>query len=426
MQLQLFKWAILPIAFVAGSLLSAHAAVAEKGESVGRIERGERGERGESVERGRRLKHIFIIDMENHNFTQPSSDTKAPNQIFGNPAAPYQNSLITPGNRNAAQVSWAGAYHNVLATPSGNNPSIHPSEPNYIWQEAGDNFGVLNDNDPYKNPGGTNQNTTLHLSALLQQAGISWKSYQEDIDLAKNATGLLTNTVLPRNQWTVPLTSFSGTSPDYTNPYNGSHQYNFATKHDGHLFFTDTNGGNDPTPANPLASKYAPLQQLEEDLAHNQVASYTLITPNQFNDSHTALTNGFDYHGVHYTGDQSAIAQGDNFLATIIPKIMSSAAYKDNGAIVIWWDESEGTNQNDFSHTLEEIVISPLSKGNAYESFVNYTHSSDLKSWEELFGVYAPGGGFLGDANSPNTNDLSDLFKDGAITSKEGAEAMDN
>lgn len=419
MQLKLFKWAILPVAFVAASLLSIHAVVAEKGESVGSIEKGEKFEGGE---RGRRIKHIFVIDMENHNFTQPSSDTSAPHQIFGNPAAPYQNSLITPGNQNAAQVSYAGAYHNVLATPSGNNPSIHPSEPNYIWQEAGDNFGVLNDNDPFKNPGGTNQNTTLHLSALLEKAGISWKSYQEDIDLAKNANGLLTNTVLPQNQWTVPLSSFSGTSPDYTNPYNGSHQYNFATKHDGHLFFTDTNGGNDPTPANPLASKYAPLQQLREDLAHNKVATYTLITPDQFNDSHTALTNGFDYHGVHYTGDQSAIAQGDNFLATIIPEIMRSDAYKDDGAIVIWWDESEGTNQNDFSHTIEEIVISRLAKGNAYESFVNYTHSSDLKSWEELFDVYAPGGGFLGDANSPDTNDLSDLFKKGALTSKERRE----
>jgi hypothetical protein len=131
------------------------------------------------------------------------------------------------------------------------------------------------------------------------------------------------------------------------------------------------------------------------------------------------LTNGFTYNGVHYTGDQAAVAQGDNFLAKIIPEIMSSDAYKDNGAIVIWYDETEGSNQNDFSHTLTEIVISPLAKGNAYESLVNYTHSSDLKSWEELFGVYAPGGVFLGDANSPDTNDLSDLFKQGALTSNE-------
>ena len=34
---------------------------------------------------------------------------------------------------------------------------------------------------------------------------------------------------------------------------------------------------------------------------------------------------------------------------------------------------------------------------------------------EELFGVSAPGGGFLGGANTPGTNDLSDLFKPGAL-----------
>lgn len=379
---------LLPAAYVAGSLLTAQAAVAAS------------------------LGDVFVIDMENHNFTQPSSQT-SPEQIFGNPAAPYQNSLITPGNPNSAQVSWASNYYNVLSTASGNNPHIHPSEPNYIWQEAGNNFGVLNDNDPFQNPGGTNQNA-INFSGLLQNAGIPWKSYQEDIDLAKNSQGQLTSTVLPQDQWTVPLTSFSGTSADYTNPYNGSHQYNFATKHDGTLFFTDTNGGNDPTPSNPEVSHYAPLQQLATDLANNTVAPYTLITPDQFNDSHTALTNGFDYNGVHYTGDKAAIAQGDNFLSKIVPQIMASAAYKNNGAIVIWWDESEGGD--DLNHTLEEIVISPLAKGNAYVSTLPYTHSSDLKSLQELFNVYAPGGGFLGDANTPGTNDLSDLFKPGALT----------
>ena len=76
---------------------------------------------------------VFVINMENHNFTQPADDEDdTPQQIVGNPAAPYLNSLITPGNPNAAQVSYASSYYNALATPSGNNPSIHPSEPNPI------------------------------------------------------------------------------------------------------------------------------------------------------------------------------------------------------------------------------------------------------------------------------------------------------
>jgi hypothetical protein len=352
--------------------------------------------------RAQMLNDVFYIEMENHNFTQPGSQT-SPNQIKGNAAAPFQNSLITPGNSNAAQTSWASQYFNVLA---GTGNHIHPSEPNYIWQEAGTNFGVLNDNTPYGTDG-TNQNTNLHLSGLLQAAGISWKSYQEDRDT--DAAG----NVLPKSQWTVPLNNMSGSYTTVHNAYNGSLQYNFAPKHDGQLFFTDTNGGNDTTPSNPEARYYAPLQQLSVDLNSNTVARYNLITPDQYNDSHSVLTGGFTYHGVNYTGDAAAIAQGDNFLSILVPEIMASQAYKNNGAIVIWWDETE--DGDDFDHTLEEIVISPLAKGNAYESALTYTHSSDLKSMEELFGVYAPDGSFLGDASTPGTNDLSDLFVGGAL-----------
>src|ERR1700757_2103049 len=102
---------------------------------------------------------VFVIDMENRNWTQPSTDTSAPAQIYGNSAAPYINSLVTPGNPNAVYVSYASAYHNVLSTSNGSNPSIHPSEPNYIWQEAGSNFGLANDNDPY---GSTHQVSVIN------------------------------------------------------------------------------------------------------------------------------------------------------------------------------------------------------------------------------------------------------------------------
>ena len=65
---------------------------------------------------------VIYIELENHNWTQPAGET--PQQISGNPAAPYVNGLATPGNPNAAEVSYATAYHDVLSTPNGNNPSI--------------------------------------------------------------------------------------------------------------------------------------------------------------------------------------------------------------------------------------------------------------------------------------------------------------
>ena len=372
------------------------------------------------------IKTVFVIAMENHNWTQPANQfTGGIQQIYQNPNAPFINSLVNGTafanvgdsvQHISEQVSYATAYHNVLATPSGNNPHIHPSEPSYLWAEAGTNFGVLNDNEPFAAVGPTNQDTSLHLASLLTQAGTSWKSYQEDTDLTTVA-GQLTNVPLPQDQWTVPLKNLSGVFGAGLNQFNGANQFNYAAKHNPQVFFTDTNGGNDLTTGNPLSSQYAPLQQFFTDLANNTLAEYNWITPNQFNDMHTTLAAG--YKGL--TGDPAKIKQGDDFLAQIVPVIMASDAYKNHGAIVIWFDESEqdgvaGDNPDDFNHTIGEIIISPRAHKNVngipYASPINYTHSSDLRTMQEIFHV----GPFLGDA--ANATDLSDLFEAGAIPKK--------
>ena len=60
---------------------------------------------------------VFYIPLENHNWTQPSTVTGV-HQIFGNSAAPFINSLVTPGNPNAAMTSYASNYQNVVDRPS--------------------------------------------------------------------------------------------------------------------------------------------------------------------------------------------------------------------------------------------------------------------------------------------------------------------
>ena len=376
------------------------------------------------------VKTVFVIALENHNWTQPAVCPGCPEQIFQNVNAPFINSLVN-GTATAVingqlvniseQVSYAAAYHNVLSTASGMNPDIHPSEPNYLWAEAGTNFGILNDNDPFSNPPTypNLQNTPLHLATLLAQSGQTWKSYQEDIDLTPSGPNL-TNVPLPQAEWTTPLASFSGNFVSGTNAYNGSKQYNYAAKHNPMVFFSDANGGAPPnfTNTNPATLQYAPLQQLSADLANDAVANYNWITPDQYNDMHTALTGGFTYQGTLRTGDAANIAQGDNFVSQVIPMIMASNAYQNHGVIVIWWDESEGNNpgSDDFTHTIGEIVISerahPNVNGLPYASPVNFTHSSDLRTWQNIFRV----GPYLGDA--ANATDLSDLFKPGVVPKK--------
>lgn len=100
---------------------------------------------------------------------------------------------------------------------------------------------------------------------------------------------------------------------------------------------------------------------------------------------------------------------------------MASNAYKDHGVIILWWDEAEsdgvaGDNADDFNHTIGEIIISSRAHKNVdgipYASLLNFTHSSDLRTMQEVFHV----GPFLGDA--ANATDLSDLFDPGAIPKK--------
>jgi phosphatidylinositol-3-phosphatase len=324
-----------------------------------------------------------------------------------NPYAPFINSLVNGTSGISGEVAYATHYIN-------SGVGIHPSEPNYMWAEAGTNFGVNNDDNPYHSDctPDTVQNTDQHLTAFLMKARRTWRSYQEDTDV-----DLTTNVPMPQSSWTVPLFSVSGVFTNGgVNAYNFSNQYNYAAKHNPMVFFTDTSGGCDATTSNKMRLNYAPHQQLALDLQQDEAADYNWITPNQYNDQHTTLTNGYGGpSGSPLKTDAARIAQGDNYLARIVPLLMASEAYRDHGIIVLWWDESEGGDTADF--TLPFIVISKdvqENGGKPFASAIGYSHSSFLRTMQELFDV-DPDGGFpwLGDAAA--AQDLAALFKHGTL-----------
>ncbi|MGE5243076.1 MAG: alkaline phosphatase family protein [Betaproteobacteria bacterium] len=363
----------------------------------------DRGQDDRGDARDGRVRKVFVVALENHNWTQPSTTTK-PEQVFRNPAAPFINSLVDGTSGISHEVAFADNYINAA-------PGVHPSEPNYIWAEAGDNLGVFNDHNPYHadcSPD-TVQSTDQHLSAFLTKAGRTWRSYQEDTDVDA------TNVALPKSAWTVPLFSVSGlfTAPGL-NASNYTAQFNYASKHNPMVFFTDTNGGCNTTTSNPLRLQYAPLQQLALDLQSGDVADYNWITPNQDNDMHNTLDTG--YGQFPSTDDGARIAQADNFLARIVPLIMASDAYRHGGAIVLWWDESEGGDTSAF--TLPFIVISrdahPNVGGRPFASSVELSHSSTLRTLQEIFDV-DPSSGFPWLGAAATANDLSSLFRPGTI-----------
>ncbi len=276
---------------------------------------------------------VFLIVMENHNW----SDIKQSS------SAPYINSTLLP------MASHAEQYYNP--------PGLHPSEPNYLWLEAGTNFGVTTDDDPAVN----HQSSTQHLVTLLEQAGISWKSYQEDID----------GTVCPLQS--------SGL---------------YAPKHNPMVFFDDVTNTNDAASSYCIAH-VRPFSELASDLQNNTQARYNFITPNLCNDMHNTCSPMND-----------SVRQGDTWLSQQLPIILNSQAYQNGGVVFITWDEGESADSSETSDgPIGLILLAPDAKGGGYSNTIHYTHSSTLRTIQELFGVTP----LLGDA--ANATNLSDLFQ---------------
>jgi hypothetical protein len=328
------------------------------------------------------IKTIFVIPLENHDLTQ-ADPMGSPEQLLGNPACPYFNSLITPGNSNSVQTAWATHYFSCAIDGE------HPSEPNYVWTEAGTDFGVRTDRDP----GSMNTFSRVqHLSGQLTAADVPWKNYQEDLQYSSSEEKSASGSGVP------------------VNPYNGTTDYNYAVKHNPMAFFSDTQNRN-----------CYPLTNFWTDLANGNLGRYNWVSPDQYNEMHSSLPGGFTFHGMAWTGKQAAIAEGDNFLSIVIPKIMASQAYQDHGVIIIWTDETESTD--DTNTTLPFVIISPLAKGNAYASALPYSHSSYLKTMDEIYALaYQTNAIPAGELNAQNNGydyvdgrsatvyDLSDFF----------------
>jgi hypothetical protein len=283
------------------------------------------------------IQTVFVIVMENHNWTGD-----APVNIKGNPAAPYINYTLLP------MASYANNYNN----PPGN----HPSLPNYLWLDAGTNFGIHDDGSPAQHHQGTNN----HLVKLLENAGISWKAYDEDISGTN-----------------CPLSN-SGPKDSNGNPL-------YAVRHNPFVYFDDQTNTLNANSATCIAH-VRPFSQLATDLAGNKVARYNFITPNLCDDMHDTCS-----------GDP--IAHGDQWLKKNVPAILNSTAYRSGGALFIVWDEAAKGDG-----PIPMILLSPFAKGSHYSNSLYYTHSSLLRTLQEIFGVYP----LIRDA--ANRRDLGDLF----------------
>jgi hypothetical protein len=381
------------------------------------------------------LDHVFFVMMENHGF----------DQIIGNPNAPFTNVY-------ARRANLANKYFAVA----------HPSLTNYLEVVGGSNFGVLNDNSPdwhnftcknqlaqgtpeFDNGGppvcpiegtGTDAATPVFdtfnetsppaitsvteidgvmsipaapntvgktIADQLVAAGMSWKSYQEDLspggaDLVSYSDGFFDNN--SNLSSLLPGTTFTSA--------NIMHLY--AVKHDPFAYFRSVQeGGSSPIGLNHIVG-FEGAHGLFDDLEAGRVPSYSFIAPNQCNDDHgwgggtVACAGDPNDNGTLNGLNPGLVHQGDMTLRSLIRAIHDSPAWMTGAnAIVVSWDE------NDYSATpnTNRVVLTVDTNYGAHgvQSDVFYTSFSVLRSVEAGFGLPC-----LNHACDATTAVMKDLF----------------
>jgi len=293
----------------------------------------------DDVRTGAPVKYVFVVAMENADLAD----------VYGGDAAvrsPYTAELL-------AEYARATNFVDEL-------PIAVPSEPHYVWMEAGTNVfadHTFTDDSP---PSATNSTaSTDHVAAQLMRAanGADWMSYQEGLD---DQTG------------GCPIVAAGFYRP----------------RHDPFVFFRDISGSPPSTTTALCVAHHAPLSALATDLASGSIRAYSFITPDLCHDS----------HGQSFCPASDRARAGDDWLRATLPPIIDFVNAHD-GVIFILWDEGTVTTELPF------LAVGPHVK-RGYASDVRYDHGSLVKSLDEIFRLP-----ILPAATS--ANDFSDLFESG-------------
>jgi len=198
----------------------------------------------------------------------------------------------------------------------------HPSQPNYVAQIGGDTLGCADDNNI--NISATN------LVDFIENAGISWKAYQEDY---------------------IPLAQ-GNCMPDRV-------KGKYYRKHNPFMSFDHVR--NNLT----RCQKIVPATQLDIDVTNNALPQFSYYTPNIDNDAHDTDLN--------FAG---------SYLQKWLDKFMAIPNFTRNTLILITFDEDEYFENNHIYAVLLGQYITP----NTTEK-TQYTHYSFTRTIEKNWGL---------------------------------------
>lgn len=220
-------------------------------------------------------------------------------------------------------------------TLSQNYAVTHPSEPNYMAAVGGDYFGL--NGDPFT---AVPQNVSSVVD-LLDDKGISWGMYQEDM----------------------PYSGFEGFG--WVNQKNGANDY--VRKHNPEILY------NSVVTKPERAAKIKNTTMFATDLENDQLPQWMFITPNMTSDGH----------------DTSVTVAGE-WLKTFLTPLLEDKRFMDNTLVLITFDENE-------TYSIQNRVFSILLGDSVPKELVGttdsnyYNHYSEISTVEANWGLYTLG-----------------------------------
>ncbi|KAF9234977.1 phosphoesterase family-domain-containing protein [Melanogaster broomeanus] len=275
-------------------------------------------------------------------FTAPAPAPTSPSPFYvGSSNSTITNTPDVPGkvfdrfiqiwleNTNYAQAASNPVFQNLSAqgiTLNSFYAVTHPSEPNYMAVAAGDFFGLAGDqlvNVP---------NNISTVVDLLEEKGVSWSSYQENM----------------------PTDGYAGFN--YTNPDNYTY---YVRKHNPLVIF-DSVGLN-----TTRAARIRNFNDFAVDVNNNSLSQWIFVTPNLRNDAHDTT--------VEYAAEWLTF--------WLLPLLGDANFNTARTLIVLSFDENEDyTVNNQVYSVLLGNVIPQTLWNTTDETF--YTHYSTLSTVE--------------------------------------------
>jgi hypothetical protein len=276
----------------------------------------------------RNIRHVFVIMLENKDY----ADT------FGTSTQdPYLQKTLVPMGALLTQYYGTGhaSLDNYLSLISGQAATVDTAD-DCITRSSngGGNFndmmeaGTAPQNQVISSGGCVYPAHVKTLANQLTDAHLSWKGYMEDMgnDPARESAACGHP---PIGLGTDRTNAAEAPSPAV--PKGDA----YATRHNPFVYFHSIIDDE-----SDCAKRVVNLGALNSDLrTKRSTANLVFITPNLCNDGHDGSGTG-EAGKTCADGKPGGLASADAFLRVWVPKILAAPAYKEDGLLIITFDES--------------------------------------------------------------------------------------